>query len=141
MPCRVRDRGRVELEHDIGTGRRRRRHGRLLGQSRNRRQQGSGVRVCRGVEHRVHTARFDDPAGAHDDDTVGVLRHDTHVVSDEQDAHAGSGAQAVEQRQDLGLDRDVEGCGGLVGDEQIGFAARASAIATRCFCPPESWCG
>jgi hypothetical protein len=50
-------------------------------------------------------------------------------------------AQALEQRDDLRLDRDVERGGGLVGDDQLGLGASASAITTRWRMPPENWCG
>ena len=45
------------------------------------------------------------------------------------------------QVENLRLDHDVERGGRLVGDEQLGRQASAIAIITRCFCPPESWCG
>jgi len=62
-------------------------------------------------------------------------------VGDEQQRHAELRLQRAEQREDLGLDGDVERGGGLVGDEQVGLVASAIAIITRWRWPPESWCG
>ncbi len=97
------------------------------------RDRGTGVSGRR--TPRAHCP-FRRPAGAHDDDTVGVLRHDTHVVSDEQDAHAGSVRRRSSSARIFGLDRDVEGCGGLVGDEQIGFARQGERDRDPLLLPP-----
>ena len=43
--------------------------------------------------------------------------------------------------EDLGLDRDVEGGGRLVGDEQLRLVGQAIAIITRWRMPPDSSCG
>src|SRR5256886_7863379 len=43
-------------------------------------------------------------------------------VRDQHDRHAQVALQPVEQLEDLGLDRDVEGRRGLVGDEQLRVA-------------------
>ena len=47
----------------------------------------------------------------------------------------------LQQLQHLGLHHHVERGGGLVGDHELGLQARAIAIMTRCFCPPDSSCG
>ena len=52
-----------------------------------------------------------------------------------------SRTSALSSVEDLRLHHDVERGGGLVRDEQCGSQASAIAIITRCFCPPESWCG
>ena len=41
---------------------------------------------------------------------------------DEEDGHAALVAELAEDVEDLGLDGDVQGGGGLVGDEQLGVA-------------------
>jgi hypothetical protein len=50
-------------------------------------------------------------------------------------------AQALQQLDDLRLDRHVERGGGLVGDDEARLAQSASAITTRWRMPPENWCG
>jgi hypothetical protein len=62
-------------------------------------------------------------------------------VRDEQDRHPELLLQAVEQLEDLRLDRDVERGRRLVGDEERGWQASAIAIMTRWRMPPDSWCG
>jgi len=62
-------------------------------------------------------------------------------VCDEQDRHAELALEVRQQVENLGLDRDVEP---VVGSSAISSAGRqtsAMAIITRCFIPPESWCG
>jgi hypothetical protein len=63
---------------------------------------------------------FDDLAGVGDGDAVGELRDDPEVVGDEEDGHAEFAAQLVEEFEDLGLDGDIQGGGGFIGDEQAG---------------------
>ena len=47
------------------------------------------------------------------------LAHDGQVVGDEQVGDAEVLLQVLEQVQDLGLDRDVEGGDGLVADDEL----------------------
>jgi len=77
-------------------------------------------------------------AGVHDNGAVGTPGDHAHVVGDEQDAHVQPLTQLVDEVEDLGLDGDVEGGGGLVGDQQLGSHASAMAIMTRWRRPPES---
>jgi hypothetical protein len=59
-----------------------------------------------------------DLAGVHDRHVVRRLRHDTHVVGDEEHRHPALAAQVVEQVEHLRLHGDVERGRRLVGDEQ-----------------------
>ena len=78
----------------------------------------------------------------HHDDAVGDAAHEGEVVGDEEDREVALVPQLEEQVHDLGLDRDVEGRGRLVGDRaRRGSEARARAIMTRCSSPPENWWG
>ncbi len=63
-------------------------------------------------------------AAVHDQHAVGDLGHDAHVVGDEDDAHLHLGLEAADQFEDLRLDRDVEGRGRLIGDEQLRLAGQ-----------------
>ena len=60
---------------------------------------------------------FDYSAGVHDDQARRPRCDYTKVVGDEEDAHAGGALDVAEEFEDLGLDGDVEGGGGFVGDE------------------------
>ena len=68
---------------------------------------------------------LDDAAGVHDEHTVGPFRDDPHVVGDEDDRHVEVPAESVEQVEDLGLNGDVEGRGGFVGDQELRGADQA----------------
>ena len=67
---------------------------------------------------------LDDPAGVHHRDAIAGLGDHAHVVGDEHDRGAVLLAQALEQRNDLRLDRDVERRRRLVGDDQLGLAGQ-----------------
>ena len=56
----------------------------------------------------------------HHDDAVGAPGDDAHVVGDEEQAHVELGTEAIDDVQDLGLDRHVERRRGLVGDQELG---------------------
>ncbi len=78
------------------------------------------------------------PPGVHDDDAVGDVGDHAEVVCDEEDRRARAGPQVAEHLEDAGLDGDVQGGGGFVGDQQLGPQATAIAIITRWRMPPES---
>jgi hypothetical protein len=76
------------------------------------------VRVLgRREDLRDRSALHDDTV-LHHEDTVGQVGDDSHVVGDEDDGGIEALAQVAHEVEDLGLDRDVERRGRLVGDEQ-----------------------
>ncbi len=77
------------------------------------------LRVREDFEHR---AVLDFFAVEHDEHVVGDFGDDAEVVRDEDDGHAAVVAELAEDFEDLGLDRDVEGGGRLVGDQQLRVA-------------------
>lgn len=97
-----------------------------------------GVLVLRVVQHGPRRALLHHLAPPHDQDLVAQLGDDGQVVGDDDERQAGALAQFGEQVEDLGLDRDVECGGGLVGDEGRGSTAIAAAIRTRWSMPPDS---
>ena len=76
------------------------------------------------VEQLAGLGLLDDLAGVHDDHPVGAPGDHAHVVGDEDHGHRQLLAEVVDEVEDLGLDGDVEGRGGLVGDEQLGLAGQ-----------------
>jgi hypothetical protein len=94
----------------------------ILSELWDRPQEGLGVRVMHVGEQRARGRTFDDPPGVHDMNPVGSAGHHAHIVGDQQDRHAEAGLEVVEQRQNLRLNRDIEGRGGLIGDQQFGLA-------------------
>ena len=79
----------------------------------------AGVGVLRPLEHVGGAALLDDRALAHHVDAVGHPAHDAEIVRDQQHGHAELALQALQQLQDLRLDRHVERRGRLVGDQQV----------------------
>ena len=53
---------------------------------------------------------------------LGDLRDHAHVVRDDDHRRSVLDLEAIDQREDLGLDRHVERGGRLVGDQQVGVA-------------------
>ena len=89
---------------------------------RDRAEQPPRVRVLRVVEDVPLRAALDDPARVHDEDLVGDLGDDAEVVRDQDHGRVELGAQAVEQLEDLRLDRHVERRRRLVGDQDVRVA-------------------
>ncbi len=67
-------------------------------------------------------AGFYDLAAEHDGDAIAEAADDAEIVRDEDERHVELGAETAEFAEDLGLDRDIQRGGGLVGDEQAGTA-------------------
>ena len=89
---------------------------------RDRAEQAPGVRVLRVVEEVPLRAALDDPAGVHDEDLVGDLGDDAEVVRDQDHGRVEVVVQAVDQLEDLRLDRHVERRRRLVGDQDVRVA-------------------
>ena len=93
------------------------------------------------MQDRVGGAEFDEAAEIHDRDAVADMRDHGEVVADEDIGQPEVALQIGEQVEHVGLDRDIERGDDLVADDQAGRSARARAMLTRCFWPPESSCG
>ncbi len=74
------------------------------------------------IEEFLDAGDFDDPAGVHDGDDVGVLGDDAEVVGDQEDRHAALALKFSQEFEDLGLDGDVQRRGRLIGDQEPGLA-------------------
>jgi hypothetical protein len=76
------------------------------------------------LEHLRRGSLLDDHPVGHDEHPVGDTQHHRQVVADEQ--HPGAVvAQLTQQPEHTGLDGLVQCGGGLVGDDQPGFAGDA----------------
>ena len=62
---------------------------------------------------------FDDVAGIHHGDPVGLLGHDAEVVRDEDHSHVALPAQVVDQLENLRLNGHVERGRRFVGNQQL----------------------
>ena len=93
-------------------------------QVRNRVQEFFGVGMLRVEEDLLRRTAFDDVALEHHGDPVGHVRHDAHVVGDEQDSGVQFLLQRPQQIENVGLHGHVEGRGGLVGDDHLGVAGK-----------------
>lgn len=92
-------------------------------------------------EDREDLALLDDAAVFHDGDAVTDLLDDSHLVRDGHDRDAERFVEVLEKVQDRLRCRGIERGGRLVAQKHLWVVARARAMATRCFCPPESWLG
>src|SRR5690606_25851348 len=81
-------------------------------------QQGTQIRLLRVTEDVVQGAALHHLPMIHDDDLISHVGHDAEVVGDHQYRHAEFGLQVLDEFKDLGLDRDIERRGGLVGNQQ-----------------------
>ena len=73
--------------------------------------------MARVAEDRFAVALLHDPPQVHDRDAVAQVAHDGQVVRDEHDREAEAAAQVLEEPQDRGLHRDVQGGDRLVRDD------------------------
>jgi hypothetical protein len=74
-------------------------------------------------------ASVDDLATPHDGDLVGNPLHHVDVVADEQHGETALGLQPLEQRDDLDLDRHVQGGNRFVANEHFGLAQQRTGDA------------
>ena len=63
-------------------------------------------------------SHFDQTTGVHHSDAARHLRHNRKIVRDEQHRQRKFLAQLAEQVEDLRLNRYIERCRGLIGDQQ-----------------------
>ena len=96
----------------------------VLVHRRDRSHQADRVGVRGRMDHGIDRSDLDDPARVHHRDAVAGLGDHAHVVGDEHDRGAVLLAEALQQRNDLRLDRDVERGGRLVGDDQARLAGK-----------------
>ena len=125
---RVGGRRHVTAEHLalLGLGQRR------IG-DRHGREQRARVRMARVPVELLGGRELHDAAEVHHRDALAHVAHHGEVVGDEDDRQPEIALQVAQQVEDLGLDRDVQGGDGLVGDDQLGLqrdrAGDADALA------------
>ena len=78
--------------------------------------------MARALEQIIGARLLDLAAGIHHHHPVGVLGDDPHIVGDQDDRGAQRILQLPHQIEDLGLDRHIERCRRLVGDQQLRVA-------------------
>src|SRR5581483_2374754 len=93
-------------------------------QARRGTHQSHRVRMTGSREDLLGGPALHDLARVHHGDPVTHLGHDAEVVADQQHGHLESLLKLRQQLEDLGLDRDVEGCGRLVRDQQLRLAGQ-----------------
>ena len=91
---------------------------------RDRRHQPFRVRVERIAHDLADLADLGDAPGIHHRHPVRRLGDHAHVMGDEHHRRAMLARQALQHRDDLRLNRDVERGRRLVGDDERGFGAK-----------------
>ena len=71
------------------------------------------------VDDLADGAFFDDAAGVHHGNAVGILRNDAHVVRNEEDGGSRLFGHVLENGEHLGLHGHVQGGRRFVGDNQL----------------------
>jgi len=69
---------------------------------------------------------FNDMPRVHHRNVIGHARHHAEVMGDQQDGHSRIFLQLLQQLQDLGLDGDIQGGSGFIGDEQLRLARQGN---------------
>ena len=68
---------------------------------------------------------FDDAAGVHHVHAIGVTRHHTEIVRDDDQRDAAVAGQRLHQFQDLRLNRNVQRGRRLIRDDQLRIARQS----------------
>ena len=89
----------------------------LVADLRERGRERRGVRMLGVVEHLVGGALFHQPTRVHDGQAIGDLDQHREVVRDEDHREAELVLELLHEPEHLGLNHDVEGGGGLVGED------------------------
>ena len=100
------------------------------------------VRMVRAFEHRLRRPELHEAAEVEHRDAIGQVADDAEIVRDEDVARPV--ARACRSTSRLRIAACTETSSAEVGSSQTtsrGSPANARAIATRCFCPPESCVG
>ena len=87
---------------------------------RHGREQGLGIAVARSGKELNNRGGLNNPASIHHGHSVANLCDHAEVVGNQQAGHAPLAAEAIDQRQNLGLYGDVEGRGRFIRDQQFG---------------------
>jgi hypothetical protein len=93
-------------------------------ETRCRGEQGARVFVARRLQDRFDATALHDLAFAHDEHVVRQRGNDAHIVRDDGQRHRAFAHQLAEQRENAGLDRDVECRRRLVRDQQLRIAGQ-----------------
>ena len=74
------------------------------------------------MEDLIHGPGLDDLTPVHDRHLFAAVGDDAEIVGDHDQRHAETVSEVSQERQDLGLDRDVERSRRFVGDQHLGLA-------------------
>ena len=70
------------------------------------------------VEYIGNRRLFDHSAEVHDRDPVADMPDHAQVMRDKQETQAMSGAKTIQQFEDLGLHRNIQGRNRLIGNDE-----------------------
>lgn len=90
----------------------------------DRAEESPRVGMSRVIEDVLRAAAFHDEAAVEDRDPLTDRSDDSHIVGDQNDGALEFLPKLVQEREDLRLDRDVEGGRRLVRDEELRTGAK-----------------
>ena len=93
-----------------------------------------------GGQQYVGRALLDDLALFHEQDVRSEGAGEIHLVRGHDHGHAAV-REVTDNREHFADKLGVEGGGRLVEEHDLGVHGKGAGMATRCFCPPESWAG
>ncbi|MNC50590.1 hypothetical protein D3C75_998370 [compost metagenome] len=74
------------------------------------------------LEQLDHLAFLDDFAGIHHDDVIGHLSYHPQIMGDQHHRHPGAFLELTQHVENLRLDRHIQCCSRLIGNQQLGTA-------------------
>ena len=90
-------------------------------------EQYSGVRMVGAPIEIGGRTYLDDPAEVHDGDHVADDSHHMEIVTDEQVGESQAFFEVEQEIDDLRLNRDIEGAGGLIRNDEIGLDTQGAS--------------
>ncbi|MCY1222359.1 hypothetical protein D9M72_344490 [compost metagenome] len=95
-----------------------------LAEVRHGRQQRLGVLMPGVAEDLLGSSGLNNQPLPHHGDPVGKVRHHPHVMGNQHNGAVQLVPQVAHEVKDFGLDRHVQGRGGLVGNQEFGVAGQ-----------------
>ncbi len=93
------------------------------------------------IEKGIGRCLLHNAPGIHHAHAIAGFSDDAEIMADQHQRHIHLASDLPQQIKDLRLNRHIQRRGRLIRHEQFGLPAKAIAIITRWFWPPENSCG
>ena len=92
--------------------------------ARKRGQKGLGIGMTGITEDMDCRSLLGDHTSIHYVNTIGNLRNHSEIMGNVEEGHVPFSLQFSKQVEDLGLDRHIQSCRWLVGNDEVGIARK-----------------